>query len=72
MVQSYPARYQDAQGEEYTIIENDGKRLRMMVRGVEFVGADFDGLEPTLDPADPRLAPLYIGRDVSHDVGRGR
>lgn len=62
MVQSYPARYQDAQGEEHTIIENDGKQLRMMVRSVEFVGADFDGLEPTLDPADPRLASFTLYR----------
>jgi len=60
VVQSYPARYRDAQGEEYTTIENDGKRLRMMVRGVEFVGADFDGLEATLDPADPRLASFTL------------
>jgi hypothetical protein len=53
-------RYQDAQGEEDTIMENDGKQLRMVVRGVEFVGSDFDGLEPSLDPADPRLASFTL------------
>jgi hypothetical protein len=63
MLSSYPARYQDAQGEEHTCIENDGKQLRMILRGVEFAGIDFDGLEPTLDLADPRLTPftLYSG-----------
>lgn len=63
MVEFYPARYQDAQGEEHTIIINDGKRLRMLVRDVEFVGLDFDGLEPTLDSADPRLTSftLFVG-----------
>ncbi|HEU5439625.1 MAG TPA: DUF6304 family protein [Ktedonobacterales bacterium] len=60
MVDSYPARYQDAKGNEQTIIENDGKRLRMLIRGVKFVGTDFDGLEPTLDPADPRLATFTL------------
>jgi hypothetical protein len=38
MIHSYPARYQDAQGEEHTIIENNGKRLRMVVRGVGLLG----------------------------------
>jgi hypothetical protein len=60
MVQRYPARYQDAQGEEQTLIENDGKQLRMVVRGVEFVGPDFDALEATLDSTDPRLAAFTL------------
>ena len=38
VLNAYPARYHDALGEEQTIIENDGKQLRMVVRGVEFVG----------------------------------
>lgn len=62
MVQSYPARYQDAQGEENTGIDNDGKRLHMKVRGVEFVGANFDGLDSTLDPTDPRLTSFTLYR----------
>ncbi len=31
---------------EQTSISNDGSTLRMIVRGVEWVGNDFDGLEP--------------------------
>lgn len=63
MHQTYPARYQDAWGEEQTIIENDGKRLRMIVRGVEFLGTDFDSLQPTPDQADLDLTSftLYYG-----------
>ncbi|HET9111092.1 MAG TPA: DUF6304 family protein, partial [Ktedonobacterales bacterium] len=60
MFQTYPALYQDAQGTEHTIIENDGKQLRMVVRGVEFVGTDFDALEPTLDSADPRMVSFTL------------
>ena len=60
MVHSHPARYQGAQGEEQTLIENDGKQLRMVVRGVEFAGTDFDSLEPALDPADLRLASFTL------------
>ncbi len=60
MVIVYPAQYHDAQGDEQTQIENDGKRLRLVVRGVEFLGADFDMLEPTLDPTDSRLASFTL------------
>lgn len=38
----YPAKYSDKNGEEVTTISNDGKTLWMSVRGVEFVGNDFD------------------------------
>jgi hypothetical protein len=62
MLAHYPARYQDAHGEEQTTIDNDGKRLRMTVRGVEFVGDDFDSMEPTLDLADLRLASFTLAR----------
>lgn len=43
-------------------IANDGKQLRMVVRDVEFIGADFDALEPALDLADPRLASFTLYR----------
>lgn len=46
MQAAYPANYRDALGEEQTVIENDGRMLRMVVRGVEFEGSDFDGFEP--------------------------
>lgn len=42
----YPAKFTDRNGEEITIIYNDGKILRMKIRDVEFWGYDFDGLEP--------------------------
>ncbi len=57
----YPATYRDAHGEERTIIENDGKELRMLLRGVEFVGNYFDDFEPKLDLADPHLASFTFG-----------
>jgi hypothetical protein len=42
----YPARYQDAYGEEETVIENDGKVLHVEIRAVTFQGTDFDMFEP--------------------------
>ncbi len=47
MVWIYPAKYRDKSGEVLTAIENDGRTLRMVVRGVEFSGPDFDGMEVT-------------------------
>jgi hypothetical protein len=56
MTTSYPARYRDRSGEERTTIMNAGSALTMVVRGVRFVGNDFDGLDPE-DVSDPmRLA----------------
>jgi hypothetical protein len=48
----YPATYFDAHGSETTTIANDGETLRLTLRGVEFVGSDFDSLEPTGAPAN--------------------
>ena len=48
----YAATYRDAHGLEQTSISNDGSTLRMIVRGVEWVGPDFDCLEPSATP-DP-------------------
>lgn len=51
--QSYPAKYHDENGCVITSFRNDGRELRMAVRGVEFAGRDFDALEPTTsDPSD--------------------
>lgn len=47
MLAIYPAKYRDNYGEEVTTIQNDGKSLRMIARGVEFTGSDFDLLETT-------------------------
>lgn len=48
MLEIYPAKYIDQFGEEHTIIQNDGKDLRMTLRGVEFVSQFFDDWEPTI------------------------
>jgi hypothetical protein len=48
----YRAIYRDAQGEIATLIENDGKTLRMRLANVEFTGTDFDGFEVVGSP-DP-------------------
>jgi len=45
-----PATYSDAHGSETTTIANDRDTLRLSLRGVEFVGRDFDSLEPTGAP----------------------
>jgi len=42
----YPAKFTDKNGEVETTIRNDWKVLRMNVREVEFIGTDFDSLEP--------------------------
>ena len=46
----YPATYSDAHGSETTTIANASETLRLSMRGVEFVGRDFDSLEPTGAP----------------------
>jgi len=58
----YPATYRDRNGEEITAIHNDGKTLRMVVRGVEFVGRMLDDFAPVgLDGNDPALASFHLG-----------
>lgn len=56
MLVQYPAMYRDARGEESTTIENNGKQLRMRVRGVEFSGYSFDAFAPLLPPESPQRA----------------
>jgi len=46
MVQGYPVKYRDEFGEEVASIQNDGKILRMVLRGVEFIGSYFHGFKP--------------------------
>jgi len=60
MIARYPALYRDAHGEEATVIENDGKTLRMVVRGVEFTGTMFDDFEPSIARDDPVLASFTL------------
>ena len=60
MIARYPALYRDAHGEEATVIENDGKTLRMVMRGVEFEGTMFDDFEPSIAKDDPALASFLL------------
>jgi hypothetical protein len=55
MTARFPARYCDRRGEEPTVIAWEGDRLRMVVRGVTFVGDDFDALVPD-DRSDEPIA----------------
>jgi Family of unknown function (DUF6304) len=45
MFEIYPAKYRDRFGEEITTIENDGKSLRMILRGIEFKSSMLDDWE---------------------------
>lgn len=63
----YPARYQDAHGSEPTTITNDGACLRMVVRGVAWVGRDFDQLEPEDGTPPARLATFTLAHGALCD-----
>ncbi len=60
---SYPARYCDKYGEEEIIIQNDGKMLRMIVRGVEFTGTTFHSFEPIESSKESEIGSfsLFLG-----------
>ncbi len=51
----YPALYRDRLGEVLTTITNDGEKLRMCLRNVEFTGTALDDWEPELDADAPEL-----------------
>jgi hypothetical protein len=57
----YPATYSDAQGSETTTIDNDGETLGLSLRGIEFVGRDFDSLEPKA-AAPEQLRPFSLNQ----------
>lgn len=66
---NYPAIYIDTFGEEKTVIQNDGKTLRMSLRGIEFSGFMFDDFTP--DSADEtKLAsfPFHAGTLCSYKL----
>ncbi|MCB8965437.1 MAG: hypothetical protein H6660_00945 [Ardenticatenaceae bacterium] len=56
----YPAKYRDSFGEEITQIKNDGQELRILLRGVLFLGNDFDTLSPQIDLNSPELATFTL------------
>lgn len=59
-MQRYPAKYSDTRGEEVTTIHNDGETLRMTVRGVDFDGCTFAGLEPSTTTTPHQLQTFSI------------
>lgn len=59
----YPGTYRDAKGIEPVTIYNDGRTLRVTIRGVEFEGGDFD----LLDPVDGAEAAQRAGFVLSQD-----
>lgn len=68
MVWAYPGRYRDQAGEEAITIENDGKKLRTVVRGVAFWGSTFDSLEPSENQDPAKLASFELtclGKELS-------
>jgi hypothetical protein len=60
MNELYPAVYRDSLGAEIATIQNDGKRLTIIVRGVTFFGSDFDLLEAALPRDDPQLGSFTL------------
>jgi len=63
MLALYPATYRDAYGEENIVIENDGDKLRTVIRGVELEACDPDGFSPVGSPLTELLSllPLHFG-----------
>lgn len=59
----YPGTYVDAHGSEQILITNDGDTLRTKLRGVEFIGKDFDGLAPVDATPTERFCSFTLNRD---------
>jgi hypothetical protein len=57
----FAAFYQDKFGVETTVIQNDGKNLRMVIRGIEFNGFMFDDFEPNVTD-ETLLASFLLNR----------
>jgi hypothetical protein len=68
MLARYPATYRDKNGEEATTIENDGKRFRMIVRGVPFEGPHVGDLEPAIPYDSPQLTSFTLWGDPAIGV----
>jgi hypothetical protein len=60
---SYPASYTDVRGTEATAITNEGETLRMTIRDVEFIGTDFDALEPCDDATPDQLTRFSLNHN---------
>jgi hypothetical protein len=59
MFEIYPAKYRDQFGEEITTIENDGKLLSMILRGVEFNSSMLDDWEAMTEIPASASFPLH-------------
>jgi len=57
---SWSGWYRDRHGSERVTIDNDGQLLTLRIRGVEFAGEDFDGLEPVVVGATPAGVPFDL------------
>lgn len=69
MLAIYPAIYRDKNGAESTTITNNGKTLSMRVRGVEFLGGDFDALEPVSGSDPEKLDTFAFWPDTVYKQG---
>ena len=61
-MQIYPAKYIDKNGEEKIEIRNDGRILRMEIRGVRFAGSDFDFFETDGDFSQEQLKTFTLSK----------
>jgi hypothetical protein len=66
----YPTTYRAKSGEETTVIQNDGKTLRMSLRGVEFSGRSFHWFEPSeeYDESELESFTLFRGELCSYSL----
>ena len=62
MMQVWPAKYKDKNGEYNTVIRNDKTNLRMNVRGVEFLGKGFDDFRVDEDLSKEHLASFTLDK----------
>ncbi len=62
MTANYAAQYTDEFGKESVTIFNDGKVLKMSLRGVEFTGHNFHSfsISPTENNSNPKLFNLFV------------
>jgi hypothetical protein len=56
----YPAVFTDRHGSDTITIINNGGELRMTLRGVEFVGSDFDDFHAEIGAVAARIAPFDL------------
>lgn len=67
MIEKYSGVYTDQLGSEKIEIANDGETLRTTIRGFEFRGHSFDGLEP-IDVAHAVASNLFIVNPCGNDL----